>query len=154
MGLLSVLQLRPVGPRAGAPARRPTLAQAPEAWAQTQRDIAAGLVQLKTAIRTAFAAEAPELIREIDQKLAKLDAILDILDDRLAQALRSADAQADPAARANELRNAKTILANYIGYVRSEPLIAGIDANPFGVQIDLKRKLTDTLTKMAVAIGR
>ena len=72
----------------------------------------------------------------------------------MSQALRKADAQSDAAARANELKNAKAILADYIGYVRSEPLIAGIDANPFGVQIDLKTRLTDSLTKMALAIGR
>ena len=163
MGLLSVLQLRPVAaqrqagsgsPPPRAPAGRPTLAQAPDAWQQTQRDIAAGVEQLKTAVRREFSEEAPDLIAEIDQKLEKLDGVLDILDDRLSDALRRANAQADPAARANELKNVKAILANYIRYVGSEPLIAGIDANPFGVQIDLKRKLTDSLTRMAVAIGR
>jgi len=110
--------------------------------------------QLKTAIRREFAEEAPELIAEIDQKLDKLDGILDNLDDRLSEALRKANAAADPSALTKELANAKTILANYIGYVRSEPLIAGIDANPFGVQIDLRTKLTEALTKMAIAIGR
>jgi hypothetical protein len=138
----------------GAPAVRPELVRAPDAWQRTQRDIAAGVEQLKKAIRTEFAEEAPDLIAEIDQKLEQLDGILDNLDDRLSEALRKANAAANPSARANELGNARTILARYIGYVGSEPLIAGIDANPFGVQINLKRKLTDALTRMAVAIGR
>lgn len=167
MTLLQVLGLRPPAsmrarsrssrsaPAKAAPrSRAPALAQAPEAWQQTQRDIAVGVQQLKTAIRREFAEEAPELIAEIDQKLDKLDGILDNLDDRLSEALRKANAAADPSALTKELANAKTILANYIGYVRSEPLIAGIDANPFGVQIDLRTKLTEALTKMAIAIGR
>jgi hypothetical protein len=146
MGLLSVLNLT-------LPAGRPQLVQAPDAWQQTQRDIAAGVGRLKTAIRKEFADEAPELIGEIDRSLDKLDGVLDFLDDRLADALRKAGAQADPAARAKEMKNAKTVLADYIGYVGSEPLIAGIDANPFGVQIDLRRKLSDSLRKVALAMS-
>jgi hypothetical protein len=143
MSLLQVLGLN-----------RPALTRAPEAWQQTQRDIAAGVERLKTAIRGAFAEEAPAQIAEIDRKLDKLDGILDVLDDRLSVALAKAGTAADPSARADALANAKTILGDYIVYVRSEPLIAAIDANPFGVQIDLRRRLTDSLTKMAVAIGR
>ena len=157
MGLLSVLKLTlPAAARpqlVQAAAGRPQLVQAPDAWQKTQRDIAEGVGRLKTAIRNEFADEAPELIGEIDRSLDKLDGVLDFLDDRLADALRKAGAQADPAARAQEMKNAKTVLADYIGYVGSEPLIAGIDANPFGVQIDLRRKLTDSLRQVALAMS-
>ena len=151
MGLLSVLKLTP--PAVGPQLVRPPLAQAPDAWQQTQREIADGVGRLKTAIRNEFAEEAPELIGEIDRNLDKLDGVLDFLDDRLAEALRKAGAQTDSAARSREMKNARTILTDYIGYVGSEPLIAGIDANPFGVQIDLRKKLTDSLRKVAVAIS-
>ena len=136
------------------PPAPPSLAEAPEAWQQTQREIAKGVEQLKSAIRTSFADEAPDLIAQIDASLGKLDGILDRLDDRLSGALRRAHEATDPTARARELKDAKAILADYIAYVKSEPLIEGIDANPFGVRIDLKARLTSTLTHMAVAIGR
>ena len=151
MGLLSVLKLTP--PLAGPQAARPRLAQAPDAWQRTQREIAAGVDRLKTAIRDEFAEEAPELLAEIDRNLDKLDGVLDFLDDRLAAALRKAGVEADPAARARAMKDARTVLADYIGYVGSEPLIAGIDANPFGVRIDLRKRLTESLREVAVAIS-
>ena len=131
------------------------LAQAPDAWQRTQREIASGIAELKNAIRHAFDDEREEeLIAEIDHNLGKLDSILDHLDDRLAHALKRAHEAVDTATRANELKNAKTILSGYISYVSSEPLIAGIDANPFGVQINLRQRLTDSLRQMARAIGK
>jgi hypothetical protein len=55
--------------------------------------------------------------------------------------------------RKTELNNSKTILADYIRYVKTEPLITEIDSNPFGVKTNLKKVLTDSLTHMAQAIG-
>jgi hypothetical protein len=132
---------------------RPALARAPEAWQQTQQVISTRIDQLKTAIRSEFADEGADLVTEIDQNMEKLDRILDNLDRKLADSLGKANEARNAAARAAELRNAKTILTNYIKYVKSEPLIAHIDANPFGVDINLKKTLTESLTNMAKAIG-
>jgi hypothetical protein len=63
-----------------------------------------------------------------------------------------ANAAKDEAARKAELKNAKAILADYIQYVKSEPLIAHIDTNPW-VKVDLKKTLVDTITHMAQSIG-
>ena len=75
------------------------------------------------------------------------------LDDKLAHSLAKAHAAKDPAARAAELKTSKVILADYIKYVKSETMIAHIDSNPFGVQTNLKKVLTDSLMHMAQSIG-
>ena len=100
-----------------------------------------------------YAHEHPDLLKEIDQNLVKLDGVLDKLDHRLADSLAKAHQAKDDAARSAELKNAKVILADYIKYVKSEPLIAHIDANPFGVNTNLKKVLSESLTHMAQSIG-
>jgi hypothetical protein len=45
------------------------------------------------------------------------------------------------------------LLAQYIGYVKSEPLVAHIDQNPFGVTTNLRALLVGALTDAATAIG-
>ena len=85
--------------------------------------------------------------------MKKLDWILDTLDHKLADSLAKAHAAGNPPARQAELANAKTILANYIKFVKSEPMIAHIDANPFGIETNFKKLLTESLTHMAQAIS-
>ena len=104
-------------------------------------------------MKAQYAQEHPDLLKEIDENLEKLDGILDKLDHKLADSLAKAHAAADEAIRKAELRTSKTILADYIKYVKSEPLIAHVDANPFGVNTNLKKVLTDSLTHMAQSIG-
>ena len=44
----------------------------------------------------------------------------------------------DDHARDAELKNAKAILTEYIGYIKGEALIAHMDQNPWKVKVDLK----------------
>lgn len=128
------------------------LAKAPDVWHGMRKVVDTNIEEVKRAIKGHYAHEHPSLLKEIDQNLAKLDAITDKLDHRIADALAKAHAAKDEAARKAELKSAKTILAEYIGYVKSEPLIAHLDANPW-VKIDLRNTLTTTLTHMAQSIG-
>jgi hypothetical protein len=130
-----------------------TLEKAPEVWHSTRGILDTNINELKKAIRNEFAGQSPELIAGIETTVSKLDVILDKLDHRLADSLAKAHAAKDPATRQAELKNSKTILADYINYVKNEPLIAHIDSNPFGIQTNLKHVLTDSLTHMAQAIG-
>ena len=132
---------------------RAALEQAPEVWRQTQRTVKANVDQLKAAVRKAFAGEAPKVLNETENTMKKLDTIFERLDDKLADLLAKANAAKDPAARSAELKNAKTLLADHIKFVSSEPMIAHIDANPFGVKTNLKQLLTDNLKQTAQAIG-
>jgi hypothetical protein len=83
----------------------------------------------------------------------KLDEILDNVDHRLADSLAHASNAADDRARDAELANAKSILTEYIGYLKGEPLVAHMDQNPWKVKIDLKPLLIGGLTTAAKAIG-
>jgi peptidoglycan hydrolase-like protein with peptidoglycan-binding domain len=131
---------------------KPELAKAPAVWQNMRKIVDTNIEQVKKAVRGHYAHEHPNLLKEIDQNLQKLDGITDKLDQRVAESLAKANAAKDTAARNAELKNAKGILAGYISYVKSEPLIAHVDANPW-VKIDLKKTLADTITHMAQSIG-
>lgn len=131
---------------------KPALAKAPDAWHNMRKVVDANIEEVKKAVRAHYAHEDPDLLKEIDQNLGKLDGITDKLDHRIADSLAKANAAKDDAARKAELKNSKTILTEYITYVKSEPLIAHLDSNPW-VKIDLKKTLTDHLMHMAQSIG-
>ena len=95
----------------------------------------------------------PDLIDEINDHLQKLDRILGKLDKRLTNSLTNALETQDPTLRDAALQESKTILAEYIRYVRAEPLIEHLDNNPFGVKTDLKATIAKSLTQVAKAIG-
>jgi peptidoglycan hydrolase-like protein with peptidoglycan-binding domain len=142
-------------PQPAAPPKlgKPALAKAPEVWHGTRDIVDKNIQALKKAVLAQYAHEHPDLLKEIDENLQKLDGVLDKLDHRLADSLAKAHQAKDDAARSAELKNAKVILADYIKYVKSEPLIAHIDANPFGVNTNLKKVLSESLTHMAQSIG-
>jgi peptidoglycan hydrolase-like protein with peptidoglycan-binding domain len=132
---------------------KPELAKAPQVWHGTRKILDTNIRELKKGVKAHYGSEHSDLLAEIDDSLVKLDGIMEKLDDRLANSLAKAHAAKDAATRAAELKNSKVILADYIKYVKSEPLIAHIDSNPFGVQTNLKKVLTDSLTHMAQSIG-
>src|SRR5205807_342685 len=145
--------LAPPQPAAPPKLGKPELAKAPNVWHSTRAILDQNIDALKQAVMKASADEHPDLIDEINQNLAKLDGIMDELDTELADSLAKASAAKDDAARKAELQNSKRILGDYIKYVKTEPLIAHVDANPFGIETNLKKVLTDSLTHMAQAIG-
>jgi|ERR1022692_108032 ribosome-associated translation inhibitor RaiA len=142
-------------PEAIAPPKlpKPELASAPEVWQGTRNILDNNIKALKKAIQAQCANEEPDFVEAIEDNMEKLDTILEKLDNRLSDSLAKASAIQDAAARKAELKNSKAILSEYINYVKSEPLIAHLDANPFGVKTNLKAVLTGSLTHMAQAIG-
>jgi peptidoglycan hydrolase-like protein with peptidoglycan-binding domain len=128
------------------------LAKAPDVWRGMQDIVEKNLEEIKKAVKGHYAHEHPDLVKRIHEGLGKLDDITEKLDQRIADTLARAHAAKDEAARKAELKNAKTILAGYIQYVKSEPLIAHVDKNPW-VKVDLKKTIIDTITHMAQSIG-
>ena len=158
MSLLQILGLPPPPVRGAKPAstRGPKagkLSQAAETWRQTHRQADERIAALKASVQSHYSDGHPELLKGIEQGLVKLDEVLDNVDHRLADALADASKTADDSARQAELEKAKAILAEYIGYMKSEPLVAHIDQNPFKVKTDLKALLIGGLTHAAKAIG-
>jgi hypothetical protein len=162
VGLLQILKLPPRPARGAAALAEKTvgggtkterLAQAAARWRQTHQTADDRIEALKSAIKAHYAGAHPELLQEIETGVAKLDGVLDNVDHRLADVMTSASKAADDAARKAELKSAKTLLTEYIVYVKSEPLIAHMDSNPFGVTTGLRALLANGLTEAAKAIG-
>jgi len=131
----------------------PELVQAPQAWDGARELLATNIGALKQAVRAQLAGQGDDFIDEVDGQLEKLDRILGRLDQRLTTSLTSAAATRDAAERSSALRESKGLLAEYIKYVGSEPLIDHIDKNPFGVKTELKATLSKSLTQLARALG-
>ena len=168
-GLLQKLNLPPLPAKGAAPAaaagsaaanpaaaaapKNEKLSEASNDWRQTHQQANERIAALKVAVKAHYAKEHPEIVREVEKGLAKLDAVLNNIDHRLADSLAKAGKAKDDSARNAELKNAKAILTQYIGYVKGEPLVAHMDQNPFGVKTDLRALLAGGLTDAARAIG-
>ena len=126
----------------------PTLARAPLVWHGTRNILDHNIKELKRAIRQEYANEHPSLLAEIDQNVQRVDVILEKLDARLAHTLERAGVTKDARQRKAEIDSAKAIVADYIAFVKSEPLIDHIDKNPFGVNAQVRKTITDSLTHM------
>lgn len=129
------------------------LARAAVGWRLTHRQADERITALTRAIKSHYIDGHPDLLQEIDRGVSKLDAVLDNIDRRLADALASAAELTDNEARKTELQSAKALLTRYITYVKTEPLITHMDHNPFGVKTDLMVLLVGGLTEAAKAIG-
>jgi hypothetical protein len=140
-------------PAPAAAAKVAQLGAAPQVWHQTRGVVSKSIDNLRSAIKQEYADQAPELLAEIEKNMAQFNRITERLDHRLAEALERAHKAKDEAARRAELVKAKAIVAEHIKYIQSEPLIAHIDANPFGVQTNVKKVLTASLTHMAKVIS-
>jgi peptidoglycan hydrolase-like protein with peptidoglycan-binding domain len=131
----------------------PTLARAPQVWHGTRNILDHNIKELKRAIRQEYASEHPTLLAEIDQNVQRVDVVLEKLDARLAQTLERAGAAKSAAQRKTEIDSAKTIVADYIAFVKAEPLIDHIDNNPFGVNAQVRKVITNSLTHMIKSIA-
>jgi hypothetical protein len=140
-------------PAPAAAAKQARLSQAAAGWHAIHLQADERIEALKAAIKAHYAEAHPALLKEIERGVGKLDNVLDNVDQRLADLLLNASKAGSDAARAAELKDAKALLAQYIGYVKSEPLVAHIDRNPFGVKTDLRVLLVTALTDAAKAIG-
>jgi hypothetical protein len=134
-----------------SPAKAGKLADAAAQWRDTHRQADERIKALQAAVKAHCADAPPALLSEIEKGLAKLDSVLDGIDHRLADSLAKAGGMND-AALAGELANAKALCAEYIGFVKSNPLVAHIDQNPFGVKTGLAALLGAGLNAAAKAI--
>ena len=159
MGLLSALSLPPpparatAAPNKAAFERQAHLIEAATDWRETHAEASARIAQLHDAIKDHYSDGHPELLAEIDGMGAKLNAILDNVDHRLAEVLDRAGKADDPKVYEREAKAAKKLVADYIASIQSEPLVAHMDQNPFGVKVGLKALLAGGLGKAAKAIG-
>jgi hypothetical protein len=131
----------------------PTLQRAPQVWHGTREILEHNIKELKQAIRQEYSNEHPALLTEIDRNVQRVDVILEKLDARLAHTLERAGATRDAGQRKAEIDSAKKIVAEYIAFVKSEPLIDHVDKNPFGVDTKVRKVITDSLTHMVRSLS-
>jgi peptidoglycan hydrolase-like protein with peptidoglycan-binding domain len=143
----------PLNPVAPPQLGKGTLEKAPDAWRGMHGILGKNVGELKRAVRSEYASEHPTLVKDIEEALKKLDAILQNIGGDLADHLAEANAAKDAAVRKAKLQQCKAMVAKHIMYVKSEPLIAHIDKNPFGVATNFQKIVTDHLVHVAQAIG-
>ena len=143
----------PPNPKEPPELGKPDLRRAPLVWHGTREVLDHNISELKRAIRQEYADEHPELLSEIDRNVQRVDVILEKLDQRLAHALDRANAAQGAGARKAEIENAKKVLAEYVSFAKSEPLIDHIDNNPFGVNAQVRKIITDSLRHVVLSMG-
>ena len=148
----------PQAPATDAAAAQPAPAATPyktgaDTWSKVRSLMTANVAKFKAAVLKEYQDEPPALQAQISQALGKLDAMLEKFDNRLEQSLQKAHEAKDEAARKAELANSKKIIADYLKHMASEPLIAHLDKNPFGVDMNLKLVLTKSLTNLARTVS-
>jgi hypothetical protein len=122
------------------------LTQAALHWDGTKNIVDTRINELVRAVKAHYAKSSPELIKEIDKSMQKIDATLGKLDHRLTDSLKACAGASGPAREA-ELKKTKAIVEEFKRAVKSERMIAHVDQNPFGVKTNLQASLLDSLNK-------
>ncbi|MBC7942167.1 MAG: hypothetical protein H7Z19_20835 [Chitinophagaceae bacterium] len=126
---------------------------ATSAWTQAHSQMTTHLGQLKNAILSAFVGEAPALVADLQKKVTKLDVLTKLVDRSLADALTKVNAAGDAAGRKKAVQAVGAIVGKFRNHLKAqEKLLAQIDANPFGVKMNLKQELASSLDQVSKAI--
>lgn len=124
----------------------PAFAKARLAWTSARKKVESEVGKLHAEMTSVyknhgFAADLDKYFR------AKVDPVLESLDETLAEKLDEVSKNADPQQHAKLVGEAKQIIQRYESYLASEPLIAKLDANPF-VPLAIEKTLTATLSAL------
>lgn len=143
---------KPAKALAGKPSRPAVpLSKAPLLWQGASDLIGKRIALLKTAVRQHYGDKGAGVLAEIDRNLVKLDAVADRFDDRLVKALAQVNAAA-PTQRDAELKKARALAAEYVRYIKDEPLVDHMDRNPFGVPTQIEKLVTGCLAQLDQAL--
>jgi hypothetical protein len=146
-------------------------AKARLAWLAARKKAQGEILQLQQAIRAAFEpgaedddddegddGDAPELdddlpdeFPDLEERLQHLDTILVRLDESLADTLDDAMNASDLDQREALNRQAQAQIADFLGYVESEPLLLNLDQNPF-LPVTVQATLQATLRTLAATL--
>ena len=105
-------------------------------WDDTRQSVQSQLRKLESAIREAT--KDQPYAEEAARNTPLLYEMLETFDTRLSDKLDEALNSAAPEDRSRRHKEAKGILAEYITYLKSEPIFAELDENPF-VPVTIRR---------------
>ena len=137
-------------PRPAAP-HTAAFAKARVAWVATRQKVESDLDKLHAKIIADYKDHGH--LADIEKFFrAKVEPVLDSLDDSLARKFDEIASNADPAQHADLVRGAKQIMAKYKSYIAGEPFIAGLDTNPF-MPLAIEKTLAATLSTLEKVIA-
>ena len=114
------------------------------AWLAARKKVESEITRLRTEITETY--KDDEMAGQIAQAYAQhVGPVLDTLDERLADVLDDANNQSDPAARAELVAEAKSLIAGYSSFLQADPMIADLDDNPFA-PLTIRTTISTTLT--------
>lgn len=114
-------------------------------WDDTRQSVQAQLRKLEAAIREAT--KDKPYAEEASRNTPLLYEMLEIFDTRLSDKLDEALNAAAPEDRSRLRKQAMGILAEYVKYLKSDPIFEELDENPF-VPLTVRRDLTDALVRI------
>jgi peptidoglycan hydrolase-like protein with peptidoglycan-binding domain len=144
----------PAPPKPVVPPKLPvgTLNKAADTWRSQISNCRQNCVELEKTIMADCKHEHPTLVKDIQDNFKKVHGLFDKFGNELEQTIDKANSAKDAATRNAHLQQCKTILTNHMKYVKSEPLFAHIDRNPW-VPTNCTQMLTDCFKHVAQAIG-
>jgi hypothetical protein len=126
-------------------------AKARLAWSATLKKVEGDIGKLQDSFMAAFKGHA----RASDLQAgfqARVDAMLEQLDEELEDTLDKVTNAADPQERAKLVKQAQQAIQRYEAFIQKDPTLSEIDANPF-VPLSVQKTLTATLAVLSKTIG-
>lgn len=139
----------PVGRSSGTVAPAIVYTQTRLAWLASRKKIQAELLKLESAILASYAGHA--VLPALTQGVRKLDKVLEVFDESLADALDGALNATDPDEKKRFHDEARALIVRYEGFLKTDPVVQELDTNPF-VPIAVQSTLTGTLSVLASKI--
>jgi len=119
------------------------------AWLASRKKVQAEMQKLEQAILAHYRGNAA--LPAVASGVRKLDRVLELFDEALADTLDAALNAADPATRQRLHDEARTQIARYEGFLANDVMVRELDANPF-VPIAVQSTLSGSLKVLAAKI--
>jgi hypothetical protein len=129
-----------------------SFAKARQAWIAARRKTDAAVSALQDAVVDAYASRGlgPKLAAAYQKEVAR---VLTALDERVAAALDALVANRNDGRRAMLLGDAAEAIEDYQAFLGTDPIIDGLDKNPFGVALSIRATLSSTLSTLGKALA-
>ena len=134
------------GTGTGSTGKTPDYERCREAWVRTKAAVSADIQKLEQAILAAYR-DTP-YYGEIEQKVRKLDTVMQSFGEDLETALASALAAVAADTRQQHHKDAVDRIEAFKALAANDPLIAEIEGNPF-VEVNTRKALVATLDLLA-----
>jgi hypothetical protein len=115
-------------------------------WVSARRKVGTELNKLEAAIVQTYA--DPALVAEVKRSVRKLDRVLEMFDEQIADSLSAAARSQDVDSTLRLHAQAREAIARYQGYLENDPLVQELDDNPFA-PVAVRSTLSMTLNTLA-----